>query len=123
MSDKNLGSLQVYKVSLEISHKAWNIYSSLPNEFRFNIGSQFIRSVDSIGANIAEGYGRYHFKDKIKFYYNARGSLWESKHWFLLLYHRKLIDQECFESSLDRLDSLGKLLNAFIASTGNPNDK
>ncbi|MBA4411197.1 MAG: four helix bundle protein [Bacteroidota bacterium] len=42
------------------------------------IGAQFIEAADSISANIAEGFGRYHKKDKIKFYYYSRGSTFES---------------------------------------------
>lgn len=51
-------------------------------------GQQFVSSVDSIGANIAEGDGRYHYLEKIKFYYNARASLVESCHWNDLLKER-----------------------------------
>ena len=87
------------------------------------MGSQWIRAIDSIGANIAEGYGRYHYKDKIKFYYNARGSLWEGKHWLLLLYKRMLISEEDFQKNLSILNAMGKQLNAFISTTGSPNDQ
>ena len=55
------------------------------------IGDQWITSIDSVGSNIAEGYGRFHYLDKIKFYYNARGSLLESKHWLDRLYERRII--------------------------------
>ena len=118
---KNLRHLKVYKESLELSHSAWNIYTELPQALKFDIGSQFIRAVDSIGANIAEGFGRFHYKDKIKFYYNARGSLWESKHWIYLLHKRKLISKEQFDSFIANLNNTGKLLNSFIKATGTTN--
>jgi len=123
MGEKSLGNLLVYQNALSVSMVCWEIYLSLSKEFRFDIGSQFIRAVDSVGANIAEGYGRFHYKDKMKFYYNARGSLWESKHWLLLLHKRNFIDKELFESTLQKFDAIGKQLNAFIASTGAPNDQ
>ena len=123
MTQKSLGNLQVYQSALELSEKAWEIYIRIPKEFRFEMGSQFLRSIDSIGANIAEGYGRFHYKDEAKFYYNARGSLWEAKHWLLLLRKRNLIDESIFKNTLDTLNVAGKLLNAFIASTGAPNDQ
>jgi four helix bundle protein len=94
----------------------WSVYRSLTNDLKYNIGNQVIRSIDSIGANIAEGYGRFHYKDSMKFYYNARGSLWESKHWVLLLHKRELIDKKVFESMIANLTILGKKLNAFIKS-------
>ena len=111
---KKLGSLDIYKISLQLSDKAWQIYTTLPKQFQYDIGSQFIRSVDSVGANIAEGYGRYHYKDSAKFYYNARGSLWESKHWILLLKKRDFINETEFQEFLTSVELLGKKLNSFI---------
>jgi len=78
--------LDVYKLSFNLSIEIWEVYYSLQTDLKYNIGSQVIRSINSIGANIAEGYGRFHYKDSLKFYYNARGSLWESKYWMYLLY-------------------------------------
>jgi four helix bundle protein len=111
-----LGKLDVYKLSLNLSKDIWEVYVNLSTDLKYNIGNQVIRSIDSIGANIAEGYGRFHYKDSIKFYYNSRGSLWESKHWVYLLYQRKLINQERYEKMLADLELLGKKLNGFIKS-------
>ena len=116
---KKLGDLQIYQIALELSDEAWNIYQSLPKQFQFDIGSQFLRAVDSIGANIAEGYGRYHYKDSMKFYYNARGSLWESKHWVFLLKKRDFIDEKSFQNFLKQIETLGKKLNNFITKLKN----
>ena len=123
MSEKSLRNLQVYQNALDLSEMAWRIYTTLSKDLKFGMGGQFVRAVDSIGANIAEGYGRYHFRDKIKFYYNARGSLWESKHWLLLLYKRGFVEKEEFDRFLERINLAGKQLNNFIASTGVPNDQ
>jgi four helix bundle protein len=109
-----LGDLEIYKISLELSDMGWDIYQSLPKQFQYDIGSQFLRATDSIGANIAEGYGRFHYKDSMKFYYNARGSLWEVKHWLLLLKKRDFIDEEIFQDFLKKIEILGKKLNNFI---------
>ncbi|MBN2768972.1 MAG: four helix bundle protein [Campylobacterales bacterium] len=120
-----LGKLEIYKLSLNLSKEIWDVYFSLQADLKYNIGNQVIRSIDSIGANIAEGYGRFHYKDSLKFYYNARGSLWESKHWVYLLYQRKLINNERYEKMLGDLELLGKKLNGFIKSMKekNTNDK
>ena len=101
---------------MELSEKIWNIYQAMPNNLKYNIGDQTLRSIDSIGANIAEGYGRFHYRDSMKFYYNARGSLWESKHWIYLLYKRSLIDKALFEEMMNYINTLGKKLNSFIES-------
>ena len=81
-----LKNLKVYELSREFSRLSWNVYSKFNYGLIKTIGGQFIRSVDSIGANIAEGYGRFHYLDKVRFYYNARGSLIEAKHWVELMY-------------------------------------
>jgi len=118
-----LGKLEIYKLSLKLSDYIWDTYVDLPNDLKYNIGNQVIRSIDSIGANIAEGYGRFHYKDSIKFYYNARGSLWESKHWILLMYKRELLNREKYELLLNNLEILGKKLNGFIKSIKDKNEK
>ena len=118
-----LGKLDIYKRSLKLSSRIWDIYTVLPNDLKYNIGNQVIRSVDSIGANIAEGYGRFHFKDSIKFYYNARGSLWESKHWIYLLYKRDLINKDLYIELINNLEILAKKLNGFIRNLKDINGK
>jgi four helix bundle protein len=112
-----LDKLEVYRIARQLSELAWDTYSSLPKEFRFSLGQQFVESVDSIGANIAEGYGRYHYLDSVKFFYNARGSLWEAKHWTDLLYERGLMTREVFEKMSERHGSLALKLNNLIKTT------
>ena len=82
-----------------------------------------MRAIDSIGANIAEGFGRYHYKDSIRFYYHSRGSLFESKHWLQLLFTRNLIDSNKYEDLKTKLDLLGVKLNNFINATKKQNNK
>jgi four helix bundle protein len=86
-----LEKLDAYRLAKENSTLAWLIYKRFTWQEKKVIGDQFIRSIDSGGANIAEGYGRFHYLDKNKFYYNARGSLFEVKHWICLLKKRDLI--------------------------------
>lgn len=115
----SLGNLEVYKLSITISRNAWKLYEDMGWEDRKTMGNQFIRSIDSVGANIAEGYGRFHYLDKIKFYYNSRGSLLESKHWVYLLQKREKISKDEFITLLEKLNDLHKLLNGLIKSAYN----
>jgi four helix bundle protein len=78
------------------------------------MGDQSIRSTDSVGANIAEGYGRFHYLDKIRFYYNARGSLFESKHWLDLFYEREIIGKEKYFELIELYREIVKGLNGLI---------
>jgi four helix bundle protein len=93
-----LKELDIYQLSRKLSSKAWSIYQRLDYHLRKNWGDQMISSIDSVGANIAEGYARFHFLDRIKFYYIARASLSESvEHWVDLGLERKIVLQEEFE--------------------------
>lgn len=109
-----LNKLDVYNISRDISKVIWGIYEGMPRENKILIGQQLVRSVDSIGANIAEGYGRFHYLDSAKFYYNARGSLFESKHWIDLLFERNMLEKELHEELSKNFDVLGRKLNSFI---------
>lgn len=81
--------LEVYKLARALSKIAWGIYDELDWQDKKTMGDQFMRATDSFGANLVEGYSRYHFLDKIKFYYNARASLAEANdYWMELLIER-----------------------------------
>ena len=116
MKRENLENLEIYKIVRELNRDVWDIYKELKNEFKFSIGQQFLRSIDSIGANIAEGFGKYHYLDSVKFYYNTRGSLWESKYWLSLLNERSQISNEKYKIMRENLDKLGVKLNNFITN-------
>ena len=109
--------LKVYQLSRKVSKIGWKAYNKLDWRDKKIMGDQFIRSVDSVGANIIEGYGRYHYLDKIKFYYNARASLLEAKHWVSLLKERGKVSQKRFNNFKKIFKSLEIKLNNFIKTT------
>ena len=113
-----LKNLEVYQLSRKLSSIAWAIFCRMNFEDKKHIGDQFLRSVDSIGANIAEGYGRYHYLDKVRFYYNSRGSHYEAFiHWLELMSEREKISKEEFESISETALTLRIKLNNFISAT------
>lgn len=85
-----------------------------PEFAKETIGKQLVRSVDSIAANIAEAYGRYHYGEKIQFLYYARGSLFESKNWINRAANRALFSQEKHEEYAQSLTNIARQLNGFI---------
>ena len=112
-----LNDLEIYKLAREISKQAWLIYEEFDWRTKKIIGDQFITSVDSIGCNIAEGFGRFHYLDRNRFNYNARGSLVESLHWLDLLQERKKIDQDLYRNLSQEIKKLSVKLNNYISST------
>jgi len=92
-----LRDLEIYQLAKELSKIGWKIYEDLDWQTRKIMGDQFISATDSFGANIAEGYTRYHYLDKIKFFYNSRASLAEtSDHWLELLKERGKIKENSY---------------------------
>ena len=69
----SLNDLNAYKISFYLSGYVWNIIINWDYFSKDTIGKQFVRAVDSISANIAEGFGRNGKNDKIKFYYYSFG--------------------------------------------------
>ena len=113
-----LNDLEVYQLSRQLSLKAWAIYEKLDWQDKKTMGDQFIRSADSVGANVAEGYGRFHYLDKIRFYYNSRGSLFEAgSHWLELLLERNKISKEEFDQLKGIIEKLQQKLNNLISAT------
>jgi four helix bundle protein len=73
--------LDVYNIAESFSDVIWNIVINWGNFEKDTIGKQLVRAADSISANIAEGYGRYFYKESKQFYFYARGSIQETKSW------------------------------------------
>jgi four helix bundle protein len=76
--------LDSWKESHRLVIAIYKLVRRLPKDERYGIVDQLRRASSSITANIAEGFGRYHFKDKIRFYYQARGSVNEVENFLLL---------------------------------------
>ena len=119
-----LRELEVYQLSRALSQLSWTIYDQLHWEDKKTMGNQFIRAIDSVGANIAEGYARYHYLDKVKFYYYSRGSLSEAiNHWLDLLLERVKITEVQVDPMVKLAKQLEIKLNRFIKTTLQQGDK
>lgn len=115
-----LEKLETYQLARQLSRVAWLVYSNLDWQEKKVIGDQFLTATDSCGANIAEGYGRYHYLDKVKFYYNARASLIESLHWSKLLVERKIVTDKMLVDEYKKIYPILSLkLNSLIKTTLN----
>ena len=109
-----LENLEIYTLSMSFADKVWNIVILWDFFAKDTIGKQFVRAADSISANISEGFGRDSFKDSRKFYYIARGSLYETKTWLDKSFNRNLILEPIYKSLFDELNVLGLRMNNFI---------
>jgi four helix bundle protein len=69
--------LECYQLAMDVFREGYRVASLLPSEEKYNLADQLRRASTSILLNIAEGYGRYHYLDSLRFYYFARGSIME----------------------------------------------
>lgn len=111
--------LEIYKNARRIVKVSYQIASHLPSEERYISGRHIKESSHSQAANIAEGWGRYHFKDRIKFLYNARGSLFELESFVETAVEIGLLDKcprELIEEFRSLVKEQGIKLNNTISS-------
>lgn len=101
-----------------LSEEIWSIVTQWSYFEKDTIGKQFVRSTDSIAANLSEGLGRYHFKEAKNFSYYARGSLFETKTWLTKSFNRKLVSEDQFNNIMEELEVIGRRLNTYIKSIG-----
>ena len=113
MMANSLEGLEVLQLAEEVADEIWKLVSNWKNFERQTIGTQIVRAVDSIGANIAEVYGRYHYGEKLQFLYYARGSLFETKYWVNRGAKRGLIPVETAQQYAEKLSNTARQINAF----------
>ncbi len=113
-----LQELEVYRMTRRLSSMAWVIYQRLTFQQRKVWGDQMLESVDSVGANVAEGYARFHFSEKARFYYISRASLSEGvDHWIDLGFERGVVFDQEFEQINKIKSDIQVRLNNMIKST------
>ena len=116
-----LSELEVYKVSMEIGELVWTVVEKWNFFEKDTLGKQFTRAADSIGSNISEGYGRYHYAENRNFCYYSRGSAYETITALTKAKTRKLISDEAYCLLKDKLTYYSKLINPYIKSIGKAN--
>ncbi len=111
--------LRVLKTAEEIADAVWKRVVQWDEFARDVVGKQLARATDSIGANIAESFGRFNFGEKLQFLYYARGSLFESKYWLNRAQTRELMPSSDAQEYSSRLTDIARQLNAFAESLKN----
>ena len=86
--------LECYQLALQVFREAYRIGKQLPLEEKYNLSDQLRRAAGSAVLNIAEGYGRYHYLDSLRFYYIARGSMSEILSTFILCHEAGYLSVE-----------------------------
>ena len=109
-----LNELEIYNLAITLSDSIYELVSEWKYFDKDTLGKQIVRSADSVALNIAEGYGRFHFKESKRFCYFARGSLTETYAALKMSKNRKLISTEKYVEINTEVENLLHKLNAYI---------
>ena len=109
--------IKAYRISFDLSNYVWDVVLKWDYFSRDTVGKQYVKSIDSISANIAEGFGRYHKKEKVHFYRYSFGSIKESMDWTLKSKKRNLFSEDNYNYIFDKLDQLPKEIHSLIKFT------
>jgi len=108
--------LEVWKDSMVLVKKVYNVTSSFPESERFGLSSQLQRAIVSVASNIAEGSGRGTGKDFINFLNHARGSLYEVMTQLEIAASLKYTSRESADKFIEDCEGLARRINALINS-------
>ncbi|MBP6431483.1 MAG: four helix bundle protein [Ferruginibacter sp.] len=109
-----LEDLEIYQLAMEVGEMVWQIVDKWEYLNKKSVGTQYTSAADSIAANIAEGYGRYFYKDRRQFCFYSRGSLLETKTWTTKAFTRKLVEEKDYFLLIEKLKTLHHKLNIYI---------
>ena len=112
---KDFTSLVCWKDARELKLFFYRVVvPTLPKIEDFNLNIQIRKSAVSITANIAEGYGRFHYQEGIQFYRISRGSIYELKDHLISCHDLEYINQKQFDQGIQLIEKAKITLNGFI---------
>lgn len=106
--------LEVWKKVRILKNEITELSKTFPAEEKFRLADQLIRAVRSINANIAEGHGRFTYKDQIHFCIQARGSLSETLNHLIDAFDCKYISSVALQGFKTKIDEIERMLNGYI---------
>ena len=114
---RHFSELEAGQVARRLVLEVYRASNSFPPEEVYGMRRQVRNAATSIAANIAEGFGRYHYKDNLKFLDNARGSLAETENFMLLATDVGYLDAATTEEIRDLCQRQLRVLNGYIRTT------
>ena len=114
---RDFKDLDAWKLARTLRIFIYTLVKKLPVEERFALNSQLRRAVQSIGANIAEGFGRYSYQENIQFCRQARGSAFEVRDHLVTAVDAKFISEAEYTEADSLAQRVIQVLNGYIRAT------
>lgn len=115
--------LNTWKEAHKLTLLVYNCTTLFPKSEMFGLISQLKRAVISIESCVAEGFSRYHYKDRLNFYFDARGSVSEVQSQLITAKDLKYLDQTTFKKIIKQSEIVAVILGGLIRSTENLSKK
>ncbi|MFC1830320.1 four helix bundle protein [Thermodesulfobacteriota bacterium] len=106
--------LETWQRCRDIRRKIWLLCKKFPAEEKYRLSDQMIRASRSVTANIAEGYGRFHYQENIQFCRQSRGSLYELIDHFDVAVECEYLDDDEAEKQIQEIKIAIRVLNGYI---------
>lgn len=111
---KHFTDIEAWKLAKELRVELYKIARLLPPEEKYNLTSQLMRSAVSCTANIAEGYGRFHYQENIQFCRISRGSMYEAQDHLITCLDNNYINKETYEKTYNISSNTIKVIDGYI---------
>lgn len=111
---KSFEDLECFKQCKTLRQKVSKLVKTFPTTEQYRLTDQLLRCSRSTTNNIAEGYGRFHFKENAQFCRHARGSLFEMLDHFQIAFEESYIDKNELKELESETKNCIKILNGFI---------
>jgi four helix bundle protein len=111
---RDFTDLELYEACRNLRITVRKIVETFPTEEKYSLTSQIIRASRSVTANIAEGYGRFYYKENIAFCRKARGSLKETQEHLITAFDESYVTREDLITYKSLVDQCAQLLNGYI---------
>lgn len=119
MGYRSFEEMPLWQAAHGLAVQVHEVSASFPRHEVYGLTSQVRRAAVSVAANIAEAFGRYHYRDKLTFYYNSRGSAYEVKSHLLYARDVGYLAPGRFRELADDLDGIVHDLSKVIATIRN----
>jgi len=113
---KSFEDMPVWQKAMNLATGIFQLTEGLPQKEDYGLTSQIRRSALSVSANISESFGRAHTLDKLNFYFNARGSLAETKSHLIYGHRVGYFNQDVFDRFFIVINDIWQDLNRVIAT-------
>jgi four helix bundle protein len=120
---RSFKDLKVWKLSHKLSIEVSELVKTFPKDEKYDLADQMRRSSRSIPSEIAEGFGRFHFNDKLTFYERGQSSLLELRNHFEEAKGNKYINNKQYNYYKKKMNEIGFLLTKMMKNIRKERDK